>query len=88
MKKTIVLTIAGTDYSFNMTAQDHNDFIDGTARQQSITALSYNLLTRTVEAKQKDDLKKLLEESPGAGVHIASTLGSEFSPVLAVTIKK
>lgn len=88
MKKTIVLTIADTDFSFAVTAQDHNSFVDAAARRESITASAHNLVMRTIAPAQKDELKKLLEQSPGAAVQIASELGSEFSPVLEIAVKK
>lgn len=88
MKKTIVLTIAGIDFGFAVTAQDHNSFVDAAARRESITASAHNLVMRTIEPAQKDELKKLLEQSPGAAVQIASELGAEFSPVLEIAVKK
>lgn len=88
MKQVIVLTIAGTDFNFNVTAQDHNSFVDAAARRESITASAHNFVMRTIDAGQKDDLKKLLENAPGAAVQIASELGAEFSPVLEIAVKK
>lgn len=88
MKQTIVLTIAGTDFSFNVTAQDHNTFVDSAARRESITASAHNFVMRTINQEQKEDLKALLEKSPGAAVQIASELGAEFSPVLEIAVKK
>jgi hypothetical protein len=88
MKQTIILTIAGTDFTFNYTAQDHSNFVDATARRESITAAAHNLVMRTISPDQKDAMKALLEKSPGATVHIASELGGEFSPVLEITVKK
>lgn len=88
MNKTIVLTIAGTDFAFNVTAKDHNDFVDAAARRESITASAHNLVMRTIAKEQKDALKALLEQSPGAAVQIASELGAEFSPALEMAVKK
>lgn len=88
MKQAIVLTIAGTDFAFNVTAQDHNNFVDAAARRESITASAHNLVMRTIDPKQKDDLKTLLDGTPGAAVQIASELGAEFSPVLDIAVKK
>lgn len=88
MKKTIVLTIAGTDFSFSVTAKDHSDFIDAMARGGSVTAASYNFAMRTIDGDQKDDFKKLLESAPGAEVQIAGELKTEFAPVLEIAVKK
>ncbi|WP_445946381.1 putative phage tail assembly chaperone [Shewanella sp.] len=88
MKKTIVLTIAGTDFSFNVTANDHGDYIDSVARGSSMTAASHNFLMRTIDSEQKEDFKKLLETSPGTELQIASAVKVEFSPVLEIAVKK
>lgn len=88
MKKTIVLTIAGTDFSFNVTAKDHGDFVDAVARGGSVTAASYNFAMRTIDGEQKDDFKKLLESAPGAELQIVGELKTEFAPVLEIAVKK
>lgn len=88
MKQTIILIIAGTEFSFNVTAQDHNNFVDAAARRESMTASAHNFVMRTINAEQKGDLKTLLDKSPGAAVQIASELGAEFSPQLEIAVKK
>lgn len=88
MKQAITLTIAGTDFTFNVTAQDHSNFVDATARRESISAAAHNFVVRTIAPEQKDELKALLEKSPGAAVQITSLLGEEFSPVLEIAVKK
>ena len=88
MKQTITLTIAGTDFKFNMTVQDHSDFVDSVARGGSMTAASYNMVMRTIADEQKEELKKVLESAPGSELQIASMLKTEFSPVLEITVKK
>ena len=88
MKKTIVLTIAGTDFSFHVTAKDHGDFVDAVARGGSVTAASYNLAMRTIDGDQKDDFKKLIDTAPGAELQIAGELKTEFAPVLDIAVKK
>lgn len=88
MKKLITLTIAETDFAFNVTAQDHNDFVDAAARGGSMTAAARNFVVRVIDPAQKDDFKKLLDNSPGAELQIASGLKAEFSPVLEIAVKK
>ncbi|WP_372761069.1 putative phage tail assembly chaperone [Pseudoalteromonas sp.] len=88
MKQTITLTIAGTDFKFNMTVQDHSDFVDSVARGGSMTAASHNMVMRTITDEQKPELKKVLESSPGSELQIASMLKTEFSPVLEIAVKK
>lgn len=88
MKKTIVLTIAGNDFKFEVTAKDHGDFVDAVARGGSVTAASYNFAMRAIESGQKDDFKKLIDTAPGAELQIAGELKAEFSPVLEIAVKK
>lgn len=88
MKQAIILTIAGADFTFNMTVQDHSDFVDSVARGGSMTAASHNMVMRTIDASQKDELKKVLESAPGSELQIASMLKTEFSPVLEIAVKK
>ena len=88
MKQAIILTIAATDFTFNMTVQDHSDFVASVARGGSMTAASHNMVMRTIDASQKDELKKVLESAPGSELQIASMLKTEFSPVLEIAVKK
>jgi hypothetical protein len=46
------------------------------------------MVMRTIADEQKPALKKVLEASPGSELQIASTLKSEFSPVLEIAVKK
>ena len=88
MKSLIILLIAGTEFKFNVTVQNHSDFIDSAARGESMTAASHNFVMRTIDDSQKEEFKKLLETSPGAELQIAGNLKAEFSPVLEISVKK
>lgn len=88
MKKSIVLTIAGTDYNFNVNVQNHSDIMDSMVRGESMTATSHNFLMRTIDDKQKEQLKTLLAGSPGAEITIATMVKTEFAPTLEITVKK
>lgn len=88
MKKTITLTVGTTDFAFNVTANDHNDYVDTVARGGSVSAASHNFLIRVIDSEQKDAFKKFLDETPGAAIQIASHLKVEFSPVLEIAVKK
>lgn len=88
MKQNITLIIGTTEFAFNVTAQDHNDFVDAAAAGRSMTAAAHNFVFRTINAEQKEEFKKLLEASPGAELQIAAELKSEFSPVLKIAVKK
>ena len=88
MKKNIILAIAGVDFAFNVTVQDHSDFIDSAARGESMSAAAHNFVVRTIDPSNKDEFKKLLDNSPGAELQIAGMLKTEFSPVLEIAVKK
>lgn len=88
MKKVIALAIGTTDFHFNVTVQDHSDFVDSAARGESMTAAAHNFVMRTIDEKQKEDFKKLLSDSPGAEVQIAGSLKAEYSPILDIKVKK
>ncbi|MCL1123524.1 putative phage tail assembly chaperone [Shewanella surugensis] len=87
MKNTIELTIAGTDFKFNMTTEDCFDYNNGILPNDKV-APAQNLLTRTVDNKQKDELKALLDTSPASIGMIASTLITTFSPLVDIQVKK
>ncbi|MCL1050388.1 putative phage tail assembly chaperone [Shewanella abyssi] len=88
MKQTITLTVGNTEFKFNVTVNDHSDYIDTISRGGSMTAASHNFVLRVIDKPQKDELKKILAESPGAEVQIAGTLKGEFAPVLEIAVKK
>ncbi|PKG74800.1 hypothetical protein CXF86_10950 [Shewanella sp. GutCb] len=88
MKKTVTLTIGNTDFIFNVTANDHSDFIDSVSRGGSVCGASHNFAMRSIDKTQKDDLKTLLDASPGAEVQIAGALKGEFAPELDIAVKK
>jgi len=88
MKKTITLTIGNTEFKFNVTVNDHSDFVDSVSRGGSICTGSHNFVMRSIDATQKEALKTVLTESPGAEVQIAGALKGEFSPILDIAVKK
>lgn len=88
MKQLIVLIIAGTEFKFNVTVQDHSSFVDAAARRESMSASAHNFVMRAIDSEQKEAFKKLLDSAPGAAVQIASELGAEFSPILEISVKK
>lgn len=88
MKKTVILTIGNTEFKFNMTVNDHSDFVDSVSRGGSMCSASHNFVMRAIDKPQKEELKILLAESPGAEVQIAGTLKGEFAPILEIAVKK
>ncbi len=88
MEKLIELIIAGVEYKFTVTVQDHSDFVDSAARGESMSAAAHNFVMRTITNEDKEEFKKVIEKSPGAELQIAGMLKGEFSPVLEMSIKK
>lgn len=87
MKNTIILTIAGTEFSFAMTTNDYNSYLNEIMPDNKV-APAHNLVMRTIEPKQKEDLKTVLETSPGAAMQIAGLLTTEFAPSIEISVKK
>ena len=87
MNKAITLTISGTDITFNHSTADYNDYINGVMPDNKV-APAHLLLTRTVKKEQRDELKGILESSPGAEIQIAALLNQDFAPALEIAVKK
>jgi hypothetical protein len=87
MKKTIVLTIAGTEFSFNMSTNDYNSYLNEIMPDNKV-APAHNLVMRTIESTQKEDLKTVFETSPGAAMQIVGLLNQEFAPSIEISVKK
>lgn len=88
MKQTITLTIGDTEFTFNVTVNDHSDFVDSISRGGSMCSASHNFVMRVIDKSQKEELKTLLAKSPGSEVQIAGSLKGEFAPILEIAVKK
>ena len=88
MKQSIILLIGAIEFPFNVTVQDHNDFVDSAARGESMSAAAHNFAIRTIDESKREEFKTLLEKSPGSALQIAGSLKTEFSPVLEISVKK
>ena len=87
MKKTITLTVAEKEFSFDINTNDYNDFINGVTESNKVQP-SFVLLNRTIDAEQKEDLKKLIEDHPNATAQMAGMLIQEFAPAIEISVKK
>ena len=85
-KQTIEMSVAGTDYTFHVTRDAYNRFINS-AKDKPAQAM-HNFLTLTVEQDQQEQLSKLLQNTPGADMQIGGALFEEYVPDLAVVVKK
>jgi len=87
MKKKITLTIAASTIGFTMTTDDYNSYMNEIMPDNKM-APAHNLVMRTVDAEQKEELRGILDNSPGAALQIAGFLNQEFAPSIAISVKK
>jgi hypothetical protein len=87
MKKQITLTIAAATIGFTMTTDDYNSYINEIMPDNKV-APSHNLVMRTVDAEHKEELRGILDSTPGASLQIAGLLNQEFAPSIAISVKK
>ncbi|ABZ75902.1 conserved hypothetical protein [Shewanella halifaxensis HAW-EB4] len=87
MKKPIVLTIAGSDISFTVTTDDYNAYLNEIMPDNKV-APAHNLVMRTVDTDHKEQLRGVLDNSPGASMQIAGLLTQQFAPAIEIAVKK
>ena len=87
MKKKIVLTIAGSDINFSVTTEDYNGYLNEIMPDNKV-APAHNLIMRAVDAESKEELRGILDDSPGASMQIAGFLTQEFAPAIEISVKK
>jgi hypothetical protein len=87
MKKQITLMIAAVAIGFTMTTDDYNSYLNEIMPDNKV-APAHNLVMRTVDAEQKEELRGILDNSPGAALQIAGLLTQEFAPSIAISVKK
>ncbi|MGS0691179.1 putative phage tail assembly chaperone [Shewanella sp. 30m-9] len=87
MKKAIVLTIAASDISFTMTTDDYNAYLNDIMPDNKV-APAHNLVMRAVDSDHKEQLRSILENSPGASMQIAGLLTQQFAPSIEIAVKK
>jgi hypothetical protein len=87
MKKQITLIIGAVAIGFTMTTDDYNSYLNEIMPDNKV-APAHNLVMRTVDAEQKEELRTILDTSPGATLQIAGLLTQEFAPSIAISVKK
>lgn len=85
MSKKIVLTVAGTDISFEPTMTAYNSYINGLSMTDKV-APAHNYLKKIVCAESKEALDALLAR-PGAALQISVKVNELFAPDLEITVK-
>ena len=87
MNQTITLTIGSKDFTFNVSTNDYNGYINDIMPNNKV-APAHNLVMRTVDESNKKELRKVLESSPGAAMQISGLLQKEFAPAIEISVKK
>ncbi|KTF14834.1 putative phage tail assembly chaperone [Pseudoalteromonas sp. H105] len=87
MNKKITLTIAGKELSFDVTTENYNGYLNDIMPNNKV-APSHNFVMRSVVESDKDELRKVLESSPGAAMQISGLLQQEFAPAIEISVKK
>lgn len=85
MSKTLSLTVAGQDLSFEPTMTAYNGYINDLLPGDKV-APSHNYLKRIVTPESKDALDELLKR-PGAALQLAGAINAEFAPTLEIAVK-
>ncbi|MCS3456088.1 hypothetical protein M2366_002169 [Aeromonas sp. BIGb0405] len=85
MSKTITLTVAGIDISFEPTMVAYNSYINDLMPGDKV-APSHNYLRKIACGESKAALDELLAR-PGAALQLAGAVNEQFAPTLDITIK-
>ena len=86
MEQKLKLTIFGKKFTFNLTSELYNSSIDETTPGNRV-APAHNLCMRSVDEKDKDELRKILD-LPGAAIQIWTKITEEFVPDLNIEVGK
>lgn len=87
MSKThIILSIAGTDFTFKPTVQDHNNYTNEMMPDNKVAPM-YTFLSRTVEPEQKEALQEIMNTVPGVVMEIFSTVTKAAKGGIEITLK-
>jgi hypothetical protein len=85
-RRTITLTIADKDFHFTLGAPEVTKYFNAMTQTNKV-APAHNLLSTSVKADQRDDLKSYLA-NPVTTIQIAGALLEEFSPDVEIVVKK
>lgn len=81
-------TICGSDFTFIITRNAYNKYIDAMNPNAKKGVISHNFLMQTVVEEGKKALLHILDNKPGADVQLAGALLEEYMPDLGIQVKK
>ncbi|WP_020411008.1 putative phage tail assembly chaperone [Hahella ganghwensis] len=85
--QTIDVTAAGKDFSFQVSREAYNKYINSVTPNNKV-APSHNFLVSTVDTEHKDALLELLKTHPGAEIQLVGAVLEEYTPDLGIVAKK
>lgn len=86
-QKSITLKIAGTDFTFDVCRESYNNYLNVSQAPNKVSGF-HNFLIATVIPEHEDALVKLIDDTPGSEVAIASAVLEQYTPDLDIVVKK
>ncbi len=84
--KPVVLTVGTKDFTFTPSVMDANNYINE-LKPDSKVVPAFNYLTRSVDPKQKDELKELLNTVPGLTMELYQVVSENAKGGITITLK-
>lgn len=84
--QSITVTIEGTDFTFDVTREAYNTFINSVSGK-TVNAM-VNFLTSTVVQDHQDAFLKLIKSTPGVETDVFGIVFDAYTPDLDIQIKK
>jgi hypothetical protein len=85
-KRDITLEVGEKEFTFSMTPQDVTKYFNAMTANNKVSP-SHNLLSNTVAADQRTELRTLLA-NPVMTMQIAGALLEEYAPDVEIIVKK
>ena len=83
----IELEAGGKDFTFTVTRESYNRYINSVTAANKV-APSHNFLMDCVNDDSRTSLRELLQISPGGEVQMAAAVMEDYTPDLAIVVKK
>lgn len=85
-KKIVVVAIGETEFNFNPTVNDHNNYTNELMADNKV-APAHTFLTRTVKPEQKEELTELLNTVPGLTMELFMAVSKGAKGGIEVSLK-
>ncbi|MGD8230723.1 putative phage tail assembly chaperone [Vibrio sp. TRT 1302] len=84
--KPVVVTVGETDFTFTPTVADANNYSNEVMPSNKVVP-AYHYLIRSVEPKQKDELKAYLDAVPGLTMQLFATVSDAAKGGITIALK-